>query len=168
MILAVSQVLALAQYGPELMLYGLAKHGSIARLMAVIGLIHLVLSLLFVQVWGIYGAALGSAIPLALGQTIFVPVLVRRFMGLDLRLYVQKAVIPTLLPGTVFALALWAATALWPVGSWLALFQAAFISSLAYVPAAFLAALDRDEKARVRAMVRSRLTHLPTLTRPRD
>ena len=62
-ILTISHVFSLPLYGIGSVLYGIAKHGIVAKILVSEAVLNIILSIIFVKYWGIIGVALGTAIP---------------------------------------------------------------------------------------------------------
>lgn len=69
-ILIVPHAFVFSQYVGPNMLVGLAKHHAFAYILLGLALLNLGLSILFARYWGIYGIALGTAIPITLSRPI--------------------------------------------------------------------------------------------------
>ncbi len=69
-ILIVPHTFVFSQYVGPNMLVGLAKHHAFAYILLGLALLNLGLSILFAYYWGIYGIALGTAIPITLSRPI--------------------------------------------------------------------------------------------------
>ncbi len=154
-ILVAAQVLALGQYGPELILYGINRHRCLAWMMGGIAVTALALSLALVSRYGLVGVAIGYAIPLAIGQTVAVPVFIARYIGLPGATYARRAVLPALLACVPFALVLWSAVRMWPATTWAALLADLTIAAAAYGPGIFFLACDPSERRQLVASGRA-------------
>ncbi len=148
-ILMTAQTLALSQYGPELMLYGLSRHRSLARLMLAVAISALTLAASLARPFGVVGVAVGLAVPLCLGQTLGVPLILRRAMGLRIGRYVRFAILPPALAAIGFAVALTALVSLWPPVTWGGLIAVVAGAGTVYAPAILFLACSRDERMRL-------------------
>jgi O-antigen/teichoic acid export membrane protein len=154
-ILVASQMLALSQQGPELILYGVNRHRALAVLLSIVAVLAVGASIVVGKAYGVVGVAIGCAIPLALGQAIFVPVFVRRYLGLPIGEYVRRAIVPVLAPSLVFAATLWAfGTMHYPTG-WGGFFFEIFAALAIYVPAIYFLGCTADERVRLRAFLKN-------------
>lgn len=69
-ILIIPHAFVFSQYVGPNMLVGLAKHHAFAYILLGLALLNLGLSIVFAHYWGIYGIALGTAIPITLSRPI--------------------------------------------------------------------------------------------------
>jgi O-antigen/teichoic acid export membrane protein len=155
-ILAVAQVLALSQYGPEIILYGINRHKSIARLMIVIAACNVVLSVALVKVWGLIGIAIGTSIPLTLGQTIFVPIFIRRYLKLRIAEYLRNAVLPALAAGLLFGFVLAVIDNFNAADNWPGLVFNIMLPCALYVPVVLFVGCSGEERRLILARLKAR------------
>ncbi len=79
------------------LLYGLSKQEVYAYLSVAEGVANLILSLLFLKRWGIYGVALGTTVEFAVFKLFIQPVYICRAVGLPVRAYLLDAILLTTL-----------------------------------------------------------------------
>ncbi|HUM05564.1 MAG TPA: oligosaccharide flippase family protein [Terriglobales bacterium] len=72
-------------------LFGLSRHNTWAKITLIEGIGNLILSVALIRYLGIIGDALGTAIPLALSTTYFMPRHVSKLLGIRLTTYVREA-----------------------------------------------------------------------------
>jgi len=65
------------------LLYGISKHKFLTWINCSEALANLILSLIFVRHWGIYGVALGTAIPMVLVKVVIQPVYTAKVLGIS-------------------------------------------------------------------------------------
>jgi O-antigen/teichoic acid export membrane protein len=94
-ILCVPSIVALTQSPGIQLLYGLSKHHYFAISNTCEGLLNLLLSLLLVQSYGIYGVALGTALAMIVVKICVQPVLICRSIGLPVRQYLVDTICVT-------------------------------------------------------------------------
>ncbi len=150
-ILVIPQVSGLIMHGLESALYGINRHKSLAKLMMVIAFSNLVLSLLFMQWWGVYGVAWGTAVPLFLGQLIGTPLFSKRYYGLDLHQLFQKMLLPTLLKMLPLIGVFYFLNSIVEIYSYLQLLGVLFFGFLSWLPFFFLA-IDSDDRKHLISM----------------
>jgi len=75
-------------------LHGLSRHHIIAYLLIGEASVNIILSVIFVKIWGIVGVALGTAIPHILFMGIILPVVVCRNLGISTINYLRKSILP--------------------------------------------------------------------------
>jgi O-antigen/teichoic acid export membrane protein len=93
MVILVIGVMVSLWQGPSVsLLYGISKHKVYAILNSIEGVANLLLSLLFVHWYGMYGVALGTLIPMLASRLFVLPVYVCRVADINLGEYVRKTV----------------------------------------------------------------------------
>jgi O-antigen/teichoic acid export membrane protein len=89
-LLVIGVMVALWQ-GPSIsLLYGTSKHKIYAIFNSIEGVANLVLSLLFVRWYGMYGVALGTLVPMLVSKLFIQPVYVCRVTGIHYWTYARK------------------------------------------------------------------------------
>jgi O-antigen/teichoic acid export membrane protein len=107
--LMIPMTLYLAQAASTKVLYGMARHGTLAWVFLAEGIANLALSILLLRPYGLLGVALGTAIPLAITSVVFLPVHTCRAVGLPLGKYLQEAHAIPLVLAVAFGACLWLA-----------------------------------------------------------
>lgn len=87
-ILMVPTALYLAQAGSPKILYGMARHKTLAVVLLAEGLANLILSVILARPYGINGVAIGTAIPLFCTSVLFLPIHLCRLLHLRVRDFV--------------------------------------------------------------------------------
>jgi O-antigen/teichoic acid export membrane protein len=106
-IMIIPMTLMLAQSASGRVLMGVGKHKSWALISLCEGLANLGLSIWLVHPYGIVGDAFGTAIPLTLSMTLYMPRYVCRTVGIRVRDYLREAyVLPALVAAPVVAILL--------------------------------------------------------------
>jgi O-antigen/teichoic acid export membrane protein len=106
-ILTIPTALYLAQATSPKVLYGMAQHSVLARVLFVEGVANLLLSIFFAKRLGINGVALGTAIPLACTSILFLPFHLCRVVKLKLSDYFRQAFFYPLCASVPLAMTLW-------------------------------------------------------------
>lgn len=91
LVLLIPSTLMLAQSASGLVLYGMAKHKTLAVVVLLEGSANLFLSILLVRRFGILGDAVGTAIPLACTTLFFLPRHLCRVLKLRIGIYLRQA-----------------------------------------------------------------------------
>ncbi|HUU22758.1 MAG TPA: oligosaccharide flippase family protein, partial [Phycisphaerae bacterium] len=149
LILSVVQVASVLRWASTM---GVTAVGYV-RATAMIGLadaaLNLLCSLAFVLLlgWGIYGVAAGTAVPYVLFGGSATLVLARRRLGLRVRAFLDKLVLPAVLAGALFALLCLSARLVVSPRSWGAFFGTAGVLLALYVPIALYVFLSGEERA---------------------
>lgn len=131
-ILTLPLALGLMQAASTKVLYGMARHAMLARVLVLEGVSNLVLSILLLRWFGIIGVALGTAIPMACTNILFLPQHLCRILGLRLKIFLQETYVYPLLVTMPLPVALWAADVLIPVKSYWSLCMELLIGAIPY------------------------------------
>jgi O-antigen/teichoic acid export membrane protein len=107
LVLIIPSTLMLAQSASGRILFGMAKHKSLAVVTIMEGCANLFLSILLVRRFGILGDAAGTAIPLACTTLFFLPRHLCRVLKLPISVYLREAfLMPLMLCGPLVAVLL--------------------------------------------------------------
>lgn len=121
------------------------KHGIYARLTPVAATINIVFSLLLVGPYGILGVAAASVIP----TVIFVPIYLKyccKALGLPVASYVQKCLLPCLIPTFVLASVVCCIRFYHGIESYSAIIATILIAGFAWLPTYWFLAFDKKER----------------------
>jgi len=104
-ILTVPVIISLMQAPSSQILYGTSRHKFCAVTNSIEAVCNLALSLILVRRYGIYGVALGTAIPMLILNVAVLPIYVCGVVGLDIKTYYLKVIAPIAVKalGTIFA-----------------------------------------------------------------
>jgi len=92
LVLLVTGVTVSLWQGPSVsLLYGISKHKFYAIFNSLEGVANLVLSLVFVHWYGMYGVALGTLIPIVITRIVIQPIYVCRVANIDYLEYVRRS-----------------------------------------------------------------------------
>ncbi len=94
----------LSQFISNSIFYGMSKHRLLSLSCLGMSILNLVLSIILVKPLGVYGVALGTAIPLVFYGTLFVPTYICRVLKLRLWVYVKQSFIPPFFASLPFLL----------------------------------------------------------------
>jgi O-antigen/teichoic acid export membrane protein len=107
LVLVIPSTLMLAQSASSRVLYGMAKHRTLAVVMLLEGAANLFLSIFLVRPFGILGDAAGTAIPLACTSLFFLPRHLCKVLNLRLTVYlIQAFLLPLMLCAPLVAVLL--------------------------------------------------------------
>ncbi len=106
-ILVISQLIVLSQYGITLVLYGTGQHDILAKTNVAAAILNIALSVILVHFYGVIGVALGAAIPLCLLRLIFVLPRVFCLLNLEVGRYLKQVIFPVVLVFVFHFLFLW-------------------------------------------------------------
>jgi len=105
-ILTIAQIFSLPLYGMGSILYGIAKHGIVAKIIVSEAAMNLILSLIFVKYWGIIGVALGTAIPSFFLNLLIFPWQIKKVLGVGMGEYYINCLIKPSLMAVPFGISL--------------------------------------------------------------
>jgi|SRR5215467_6882157 len=91
LVLLIPNTLRMAQATSSRILFGMARHKTLAIVVFAEGIVNLVLSIALVRPYGIMGDAIGTAIPLTVTCLFFLPQHLCGILGLRIRSYLLKA-----------------------------------------------------------------------------
>jgi len=94
----------LSQFISTSIFYGMSKHRLLSLSCLGMSILNLVLSIILVKPLGVYGVALGTAIPLVFYGTFFVPTYICRVLKLRLWVYLRRSFIPPFFASLPFLL----------------------------------------------------------------
>ena len=107
LILVIPYTLMLAQSASSRILFGMAKHKTLAIVILLEGAANLILSIFLVRPFGILGDAVGTAIPLACTTLVFLPRHLCRVLNLRIGIYLRQAfLLPLMLCAPLIAVLL--------------------------------------------------------------
>lgn len=149
-ILGIPATIALTQSPGLQLLYGLSKHHYYAVSNTLEGLLNLLLSVILVQHFGMYGVALGTAGEMLLFKIFIQPVLICRAAGLPVTDYVIKTILLTAVKSLVPLLAYFYLVAGYVRADYLSLFVLAAVQSVFFLPLLYFVVLNKDMQQRIR------------------
>ncbi len=91
LVLILPKTLLLAQSGSIRILLGLGRQRMLALVSLLEGMANLVLSIILLRHWGIFGVAMGTAIPLACTSLLFLPRHLCRILSVPVREFLRQA-----------------------------------------------------------------------------
>jgi|CXWL01.1.fsa_nt_gi O-antigen/teichoic acid export membrane protein len=100
-ILCVGFLFELPQTPGVQLLYGLSRHQYYAVLYVCEGVVNLILSLIFLKRYGMYGVALGTAVEMVVFKLLVQPAYICRVIGLPLKEYLGDMIVGTLVKSAV-------------------------------------------------------------------
>jgi O-antigen/teichoic acid export membrane protein len=145
-ILAIGAVLTAPQFVFSSVLYGLGKPNIIATLRIIEGAANLGLSILLVQLIGLPGVALGTAIPSVIMVMVVLPLVAGRPVGLHLRSFYLAAYVRPAIAIVPSALAAAWIHHSFPASNLPVFFGQVALVCLVYLPCAFFVVLNANER----------------------
>jgi O-antigen/teichoic acid export membrane protein len=102
LILALPYIMLTSQMMSVSAVYGIEKHKFLSFITLLEGVVNLGLSIVLVKHYGIYGVALGTAIPMLIINLFVQPVYVCRITGLPLLTYIKRGLLVQLLISVLY------------------------------------------------------------------
>jgi O-antigen/teichoic acid export membrane protein len=107
LVLLLPTTLILAQNATSRVIYGMAKHRTLAWITSIEGVANLILSIVLVRRMGVIGDAIGTAVPLSFTALYFTPRYLSRLLGVRVRTFLREAyVLPLALSAPLIAVLL--------------------------------------------------------------
>jgi O-antigen/teichoic acid export membrane protein len=102
LILVIPFILANLQSMSASVAYGIGKHRFFALISLLEGIITLCLNIILLQYYGIYGIAIGTAIPMSIKVLFIQPIYICRVVGVKLSTYISKGFALQILIGIIY------------------------------------------------------------------
>ena len=131
-ILTIAQVFSLPLYGIGSILYGIAKHGIVAKLLVIEAVANLILSLIFVKYWGILGVAMGTAIPSFFLNLFIFPWQIKKVLGIGMGEYYINCLIKPFIIAVPFGISLFAYKNMFGFNTWFHFVGGVLCSAIVY------------------------------------
>jgi O-antigen/teichoic acid export membrane protein len=131
-ILIVPTALYLAQATSPKILYGMARHKTLALVLLAEGLANLILSVTLARPYGLNGVAMGTAIPLFCTAVFFLPIHLCRLLHVRLRDFLLGSLGYPILLTIPVAIAVRLLDSRLPSHSWKELLEIVFLAALVY------------------------------------
>jgi len=129
-ILPVILLVGISQQPTIMILYAINKHKYYAYQNIIESVFNIILSLIFLQYWGIYGVAIGTVLPMIIGRILFLPRYSCKQLDYSLtkyyKIYAKSLLLSVLMP-------LIANLTFTPNFSWLGILIASLAFSIIYV-----------------------------------
>ena len=153
-ILGVPATIALTQTPGIQLLYGLSKHHYFAISNASEGLLNLVLSIVLVQYYGMYGVALGTALEMIVFKLVVQPWLICRSIDLPLRKYLFDTIGVTGAKVCVPLVIYFLLVARYIRPDYFNLLIISALQTLFLIPVVYLCVLNDELKYRIKSVLR--------------
>ncbi len=144
-LLAAPSLISLPQSTASSVLFGISRHRGIVGLAVVNAVLNLLLSLWWVVPMGLFGVALGTAVPQLL-VGVATAVYAARALGLSVRRYLWEGMASPGLACLVFAIPAWAIETMWKPRGWIELALAGGGCWVAFVIFVWMGALKSEER----------------------
>jgi len=132
----------LSQFVSNSIFYGLGKLNKLAFIILATAIANIIISVILVKPLGIYGVALGTAIPQTIYGTLILPIYICRVLKLKLATYVKESFLPPILASLPFLFLILYFENYFIIGSLLKFAQFIALACGVYAVTAFLIGLD--------------------------
>lgn len=129
------------------MLFGLSKHKYYTVTNSIEGVANLVLSLVLVRHYGIYGVAVGTAVPMLIMKVLVQPVYTCRVIGLRCRDFYVALLLPVIISSSLVLGVLWLSLRRFIIPDYLILSILMCIILVVFAVTAYLIGFNSREKA---------------------
>ena len=113
---------------------------------AIIAFTNIIFSLSLVSKFGIMGVAFGVSIPLLLGQTICIPIFIRKYIRLRVKEYLSNILGVFIKIILFFTVANLIVVTFWRVENWFDFVTFVLMTFIIYIPAFFWGVLDKMQR----------------------
>lgn len=152
-ILCVPSIIALSQNPGIGLLYGISKHHYYAIANTCEGLLNLILSLILVRYYGIYGVALGTAIEMLIFKVLIQPVFTCRAINLPIYKYYVHTLLFTSLKTLMPLLGYFYLVRNFITADYWSIAVAGIFQTLLFIPIGYFMLLDTSEKQFVKKAI---------------
>jgi O-antigen/teichoic acid export membrane protein len=136
-------------------IYAVAKHRQLSIVSIGEGAANVLLSLVFIRFYGIWGAALAMAVPISLSRVIFIPMIVCRSAGMELRDY-YAMIMKSAAFGMAYLFLAYLVTRELPIAPhYASLIAVTLVLSPLYLLGALFLSFDSQDRARFRELLAS-------------
>jgi O-antigen/teichoic acid export membrane protein len=149
--LTIPQIVWLSQSTAGNVLLGIGGHRFLTFLNLVAGICAIAIGVLLVSRFGALGVALGAAVPIVVSQAVILPVYTTRLLKLRITEYATAAYLVPLAAVIPYSAMLFVISRRWVPGNLYVLALEVAICLAAYLPIAFVAGSNREQRQRLRA-----------------
>jgi O-antigen/teichoic acid export membrane protein len=164
LILCIPMTLALAQSTSFGLLYGISKHHYLAIVSGCEGIVNLILSLILVRYYGIYGVALGTLIPLLIVKLFFQPFYVCHVLNVTWKEYLIDTLIVPAVKTLIPVLGYWLVVRYYLIPSYLNISLIAGLSIVLFIPVCYFLILSPWQRQLIRRHMFHRKEVMPAVT----
>ena len=157
LILVIPYIIALSQSMSVMAAYGTGKHKFLSLVTIGEGVFNLCLSITLVRHYGIYGVAIGTAIPMFIVKVFIQPVYICRVVGLPVMEYAGK-LLRSFLMGALYIAMAKGVTSMFHLDSYIRLFLSVSVSFLFFMTFAVIFCLNDNERTNGRQWIARRVS----------
>jgi O-antigen/teichoic acid export membrane protein len=166
-ILTVGTIAALGHNVINSVLYGLSRHNIIAYVRIAEATVNIVLTVIFVQIWGLVGVALGMAVAHVIFMGVVLPILVCRYFAFPIGQYVNECLILPILSSIPFAVCCYFINTFFPATNLVIFFLLVTSILPVFIISAWFISFSRDERAQYTKMIYGYAPFLRVFSRPK-
>jgi O-antigen/teichoic acid export membrane protein len=152
-ILTVGAFVRVTQFNSVSILAGMQKHRFLAVCMGIEAVANLILSVVLIKYYGIYGVALGTTIPIIFMRIVYIARYVSGVTGLGFSKYMENTVLWALKNGLFYGLPLILATQTIRLDSWPKMVGSILASLTIYTIFLYIVGLNGEERIKVRQLL---------------
>ena len=153
LVLALTTLFSLPQYTISRVLYGVSKHKLIAYLRITEAIINLTLSIVLINIYGIIGVAIATAIPQLIIMTLVLPVMTKQILKFSMVEYLTQVYLLPAIAGIPFILLTILASIYYPVDSLLLFFFQIILLLPVYLLCSLFICFKREERNKYIQMI---------------
>jgi O-antigen/teichoic acid export membrane protein len=128
------------------LLYGISKHKYLAIANIIEGLANLTLSVILVKRYGIFGVALGTAIPMLVMKTVVQPIYVCKVIGISFKEYYFGLMAPIIAISAGILVGFWLIVRAGIVPNYLNIISLIILEIIVFAAIVYLVGFDKEEK----------------------
>jgi O-antigen/teichoic acid export membrane protein len=155
-LLTLARLVHLSQSGAYEVLLGMSRHRFPTTLNLVAGIVSVAGSVSLVARFGLMGIVIGGAVPIFVLHGVVLPWYTNRVLAIDWATYLRRSVLPPVLAGVPFAVALSFGLHRWPPQSLVALGVLVSVTLPLYAVTAFFCCFDEHQRRQIAALLPTR------------
>ncbi len=147
MILTIPFIVDIIQIPGNSVLYGISKHHYLSYSTLIEGVVKVVLSIILVKKYGIYGAAIGTAIPIIIMKLLVQPIYTCRILGLKYKQFYIGLFVPAVITCCSILFVYWFSIKSMITPSYFKIFLLVILGLVIIGPLVYLIGFNKDEKS---------------------
>jgi O-antigen/teichoic acid export membrane protein len=166
-ILTAATLVALAHHVMGNVLLGMSRHKIVAYVHIAEAVVNIIMTVIFIKMWGLVGAALGMAIAHVILNGVVLPVLVCRSLDFPIGQYAKESIIPPILSGLPFAVCCYFIHNIFPASNLIVFFLWVVSIMPIFILSAWYISFTRTERKEYAQMIYRFAPFLKSLSRQR-
>lgn len=152
-ILLIGQFFAIPQFVSDSILFGIAKHRYNAVLHFYEGISNIILSVLLLKYFGVYGVAIGATVPIFIFRGILLPHYMLKVVGMGATEYLRDAYFPIIVSLLIFSVVMLCSALYMPAASMKAYFINVSILFIGYIVLIWFKGMDEESRSFVSSSI---------------